>query len=236
MRTHLCLSDQPMCAHYENICDPRIIREHFKTDPLHADVAAQVRQDVWPGYIGTFIARPPEAEFGDEAVASSVALPGVFGMLPHWAKDKKLARHTYNARSETVADKPSFRDAWRKARHCIIPAQAIYEPDWRSGRAVPTRISHAKDQALGIAGLWDTWRSSQGQWVYSFTMLTLNADTHPFMNRFHKPGDEKRMVVVLRPDQYGAWLQCSAAQAGDFISAYPAEGFSLDSPTTGSSA
>ncbi|MFN5699482.1 MAG: SOS response-associated peptidase [Betaproteobacteria bacterium] len=214
-----------MCAHYENIRDPRVIREHFKAEPLHPDRAAEVKQDVWPGYTGTFIVRPPEADHGDEAVASRIAMPGVFGLLPHWAKDDKFARHTYNARSETVAEKPSFRDAWRKARHCIIPAQAIYEPDWRSGKSVPTRITRADGQALGIAGLWDAWRSPQGNWVHSYTMLTINADGHPFMNRFHKPGDEKRMVVVLPEDQYGAWLEASADDARRFIQAYPAEGF-----------
>ena len=57
-------------------------------------------------------------------------------------------------------------------------------------------------------------------------MLTINADGHPFMNRFHKPGDEKRMVVVLPEDQYGAWLEASADDARRFIQAYPAEGFS----------
>lgn len=65
------------------------------------------------------------------------------GGLPHWAKDTEMARHTYNARSETVATKLSYRDAWRLGRRCIIPVQAFYEPDWRSGKAVPTRISRA---------------------------------------------------------------------------------------------
>jgi len=222
-----------MCAHYENIRDPRIIREHFKSEPLHADVAAQVRQEVWPGYTGTFIVRTPEADAGDEAVASCIALPGVFGLLPHWAKDEKLARHTYNARSETVAEKPSFRDAWKKARHCIIPVAAIYEPDWRSGRAVPTRITLTDGPALGIAGLWDRWRAPQGHWVHSFTMLTLNADAHAFMSRFHKPGDEKRMVVVLPEDRYDAWLRADATQAHDFIRAFPAQGFISSALQTG---
>ena len=213
-----------MCAHYENVRDARHIRGHFGAAPLAAAADAQVRTDVWPGYLGTFIVRPDEAEAGDEAVDSRIALPGVFGLLPHWAKDEKFSRHTYNARSETVADKPSFRDAWAKARHCIIPAQAIYEPDWRSGKAVPTRIERADGLPMAIAGLWDRWRSPQGQWVHSFTMLTLNADAHPFMNRFHKPGDEKRMVVILRDEDHEHWLTAKAAVSRSFIGCYPAEG------------
>lgn len=215
-----------MCAHYENIRDPRVIREHFKAMPSEA----MTRSDVWPGYVGSFIVRPPEADVGDEAVADRVVMPGVFGLLPHWAKDDKLSRHTYNARSETVAEKPSFRDAWKKARHCIIPAQAIYEPDWRSGRAVATRIERSDGQPMGIAGLWDAWRNPEGQWVHSYTMLTLNADAHPFMRQFHKPGDEKRMVVILPESDYGAWLQAPAASSSRFIRAYPAEGLRVVAP------
>jgi putative SOS response-associated peptidase YedK len=215
-----------MCAHYENLRDPRVMREHFHAAPT----ALETRQDVWPGYVGSCIVRPPEADMGDEAVEPRVEMPGVFGLLPHWAKDDKLARHTYNARSETVAEKPSFRDAWRKARHCIIPARAIWEPDWRSGRAVPTRIERADGQPMGLAGLWDRWRNPAGQWVHSFTMLTINADGHPFMQQFHKPTDEKRMVVILPQEHYDAWLQAPAAQSASFLVRWPSENLRVVMP------
>lgn len=91
-------------------------------------------------------------------------------------------------------------------RHCIIPAEAFYEPDWRSGKAVSTRIRRADGTPMGIAGIWTGWKSPDGSVVRSFTMLTINAETHPFMRNFHKPEDEKRMVVVLNEDAYGAWL------------------------------
>jgi putative SOS response-associated peptidase YedK len=209
-----------MCAHYENIRDSRVIRDHFRALPPEVPT----RADVWPGYVGSCIVRPKEAEFGDEAVPERIVMPGVFGLLPHWAKDAKLSRHTYNARSETVAEKPSFRDAWKKARHCIIPAAAIYEPDWRSGKAVPARIARADGQPMGIAGLWDAWRNPEGAWVHSYTMLTLNADEHPFMRQFHKPGDEKRMVAILPETDYDAWLTAPAASSRAFIRAFPADG------------
>ena len=141
------------------------------------------------------------------------ALLGSFGLVPHWATDTKIARQTYNARTETVASKPSFRDAWKKAHHCIIPADAIYEPDWRSGKAVPTRISRSDGQPMGIAGLWSWWKSPKGEVLHSFTMLTINADQHPLMNQFHKPNDEKRMVVVLPEHRYDDWLHADAQQS-----------------------
>ena len=114
-------------------------------------------------------------------------LVGSFGLIPHWSKNDLIARRTYNARSETVHEKPSYRDAWRKAQHCIIPAEAIYEPDWRSGKSISTRIARADGQPMGIAGLWSEWRNSNGQRIHSFTMLTINADAHPVMRNFHKP-------------------------------------------------
>ena len=207
-----------MCTQFTPTRNDRWVHEH-----LGAHLPGQsYPPETFPGYAAPVALLTPQGQ-----LTYSLAR---FGLVPHWARDIQAAiqigRKTYNARSETVAEKPSFRDAWRKARHCIIPAQAIYEPDWRSGKSVPTRITRADGQALGIAGLWDAWRSPQGNWVHSYTMLTINADGHPFMNRFHKPGDEKRMVVVLPEDQYGAWLQASADDARRFIQAYPAEGFS----------
>ena len=166
---------------------------------------------------------PYAYDVSDDAVPPREALLGSFGLIPHWSKDDKMARHTYNARSETVAEKPSFRDAWRRAQHCIIPVSAIFEPDWRSGKAVPTRIQRKDDKPMGIAGLWAVNRKATGEEVLSFTMLTINADSHPVFNQFHRPEDEKRMVVILREDQYDEWLDAPAARSMAFMQPYPAQ-------------
>ena len=121
-----------------------------------------------------------------------------------------------------VAEKPSFRDAWRRAQHCIIPLDAFFEPDWRSGKAVPTRIRLASGEPMGVAGLWSAWKDPLGQVLHSFTMLTINADTHPLMNQLHKPGDEKRMIVILPPARYDDWLQARAADSAQFLQPWPA--------------
>lgn len=152
----------------------------------------------------------------------------MFGLLPHWAKDTKLSRSTYNARTETVDAKPSFKDAWATNRHCIIPAEAITEPDYTSGRAVPTRIACADGLPMGIAGLWSRWIGPEGHAIDSFTMLTINADQHPLMNRFHKLGEEKRMVVILPRGRWKDWLlampeRMSGSQRQGLLWAYPAE-------------
>ncbi len=215
-----------MCAHYQGLSRPESYTQSFGVE-APADLQ---RTDIWPGYEGAFIRRPREANSGDEAVPEREALRGLFGLVPHWSRDLTLAKRTYNARSETVADKPSFRDAWRRGQHCVIPVEAFFEPDWRSGRAVATRISHADGQPLGLAGLWSAWTSPQGEVVHSFTMLTINADAHPLMKQFHKPGEEKRMVVVLPPSHYQDWLEAGPKDSMDFLRPFPAEALRTQAP------
>ena len=208
-----------MCAHYQSVTDSAQLRQYFDVNsPTEA-----AKSDVWPGYSSVFIRRHPHADVGDDAVPNREAVVGRFGLIPHWSKDDKISRHTYNARAETVMEKPSFRDAWRKAQHCIIPAAGIYEPDWRSGKAIATRIEGANSEPLGIAGLWSTWRSTTGEIVSSFTMLTINADDHPLMRNFHRPEDEKRMVVILPPDYFDDWLSAKPEQSARFLIPYPAQ-------------
>ena len=215
-----------MCSHYQAVKERERYRRHFGVEPP-ADMG---KHDLWPGYAGSFIWRHPHVDVGDNAVPEREALPGVFGLVPHWSLDLKISRRTYNARSETVAVKPSFREAWKDAHHCIIPADAFYEPDWRSGRPVPTRIERADGAPLGIAGLWSQWKSRQGESVHSYTMLTINSDKHPLMRLFHKPADEKRMVVILPEERYGAWLKAGADQSREFLRQFPAEQLQASEP------
>lgn len=133
-------------------------------------------------------------------------LPACFGLVPSWAKDIKIVRSTYNARSETVAEKPSYRHAWRQRQLCIIPADAIYEPCYETGKAVRWRIERADGQPFGIAGIWERNLRGDGLPSWSMSMLTINADGHLFMQRFHKQEDEKRSIVILPDDVWDIWL------------------------------
>lgn len=150
--------------------------------------------------------------------------------------DKRLLALRYVV--HLVADtKPSFRSAWTKHQHCIVPAEAFTEPLYEAGKANPTRIACADGLPMGIAGLWSSWRdpSDAGSpTLHSFTMLTINADEHVLMNRFHKPGDEKRMVVILPRGSWKAWLfatpnRMSTAGREQMIRGYPAERLALQS-------
>lgn len=157
--------------------------------------------ECYPGSTGPFLA----------SIAPSKWLPGTFGLLPHWAKPK-LAKMTYNARSETVAEKPSFRNAWRHRQLAVIPVQAFFEPCYESGKAVRWRIERADGKPFGLAGIWESRTTKDGDPAWSFSMLTINADEHPVMHRFHKPGDEKRSVVVLEDDAWMAWLKADSEE------------------------
>ena len=189
--------------------DRRRYRQAFGIEPP-VDMG---KCDVWPGYTATFIRQRELGEAVDEPVPGREALTGLFGMVPPWAADTTTSRNGYSARIETVDQKPSFRDAWRHAQFCIIPAEAFFEPDWRTGHAVPTRVERADGQPMGIAGLWSSWKAPKGAVVHSFTMLTVNADEHPLMKSFHKPTDEKRIAVILPGDHYDDWLRATPDEA-----------------------
>ena len=185
---------------------------------------------VYPTQFALIIRRPTERDTGDEAVPDFEVIDARFGLLPGFATEVKYGTRTYNARSETVATLASFKGAWAKARHCIVPCEAIYEPDWRTGTHVPTRFTAADGGTLGVAGLWQPWKSPGGEWVETFTMLTLNADDHALMKHMHRPDpkrapeqQDKRMVVILPDGLYEAWLDAPAANARDFMHQYPAE-------------
>jgi len=207
-----------MCSNYDAVVSTERLRLYFGVD---APPAAKAQ--VWPLYEGCFIRRHPNKDVGDDAVPPREAMAGLFGLIPHWAGELTFGRRTFNARSETVAEKPSFRDAWKNGQHCIVPVERIYEPDWRSGSAVPTRIQRKDGNPMGIAGLWASNKKATGEEIFSFTMLTVNADDHALFKDFHKPGDEKRMVVILRDIQYDEWLDAPAARSMDFMRQFPAE-------------
>ena len=159
-----------------------------------------------------------------EDQAKIEAVPARFGLIPFWVKDEQVAKFglmAYNARTETVASKPMFRTAWRQRQFCLIPAESFYEPNWETGKAVRWRIEMASKAPFVIGGIWESHGKDE-TYFESYSMLTINADTHPVMNHFHRPGDEKRMVVIVQPNDYLNWLNATTAEATRFFKAFPA--------------
>lgn len=178
--------------------------------------------EVFPGDLAPMIYRPRQS--AGRAAGDFACQLGVFGMVPQWA-ETKLARHTYNARSETVAEKPSFRHAWQHNQFCLIMLDAFFEPRYtEDGQVERCRIAAPDGRALAMAGIWEYKTISQpGQkpnGLYSFSMLTINADTHPLMRQFHKPGEEKRMPVILDQAAQQEWLAADNNQAMFLLQAW----------------
>jgi putative SOS response-associated peptidase YedK len=181
--------------------------------------------EVFPGYEAPIVLRggpgePPRCELAR------------FGLMPRWSGDHRkaveLSRGTYNARSETVAVKPSFRGPWHDRQWALVPMQGFFEPCWedaalRGGTSVRWQIARADGASFAAAGLWEEWVDpATGKAIRSFTLLTVNADGHPLMGRMHQPGDEKRMPVLVDPGDYARWLHASPVEAASMMRAWPA--------------
>ncbi|CAD6559432.1 SOS response-associated peptidase [Paraburkholderia sabiae] len=153
--------------------------------------------------------------------------PATFALIPRRKmKPNTKPFDTMNARDDSLDVKPSFVGPWRSMQLCLIPCQWFYEPSYEKDpeRSERWRIGMADGGPLAIAGLWKSWNEADGGRSFSFTMLTVNADDHPLMKRFHKPGAEKRSVVIVPPDRYEEWLTCSSSEdAQSFLNLYPTE-------------
>lgn len=219
-----------MCSHYQTLKDAELLLKKFGVREKPATIG---HYDMRPRYQGVFVRRPPEQGSGDEAVPDRDALVGQWGMIPPGTRPEKLKeankKSTFNARAETAHQLWTFRGAWAKGQHCVIPADAIFEPDWRpvvertSARPVATRFIRADGAPLGITGLWDRYQDATGEWQVSYAMLTINADQDPLFKHYHQPGKEKRMVVILPEDAYADWLSAPAANSRDFLIPFPAD-------------
>jgi putative SOS response-associated peptidase YedK len=132
-------------------------------------------------------------------------LPMRWGLIPSWwskpLKEMKVA--TFNARTETVADKPVFRDAFKRTR-CLIPASGYYEwQDTPNGKQ-PFYFTRRDEQPITFAGLWDAWRDKQaGETIKSCAMII--TDANEFVAEVHD-----RMPVILEANQFESWLSGSA--------------------------
>ena len=126
-----------------------------------------------------------------------------WGLIPHWAKDEKIAYRTINARAETVATLPAFRDAFKR-RRCIIPASGFYE--WQKQMVgkkevkTPYRIGRTDHGILALAGLWSRWTSPEGAELQTFTIITTSPNNT--LQALHD-----RMPVILDRKNYDKWLE-----------------------------
>jgi putative SOS response-associated peptidase YedK len=140
-----------------------------------------------------------------------------WGLIPSWAKERKIAASLINARADSVADKPSFRNAFKR-RRCLILADGFYE--WRKGTTPkqPFHIRKKDGEPFAFAGLWETWSGEQPP-VESCTIIT--TDANDAVRPLHD-----RMPVILEPRDYARWLDLASADPGvlqEMLRPYPAE-------------
>jgi putative SOS response-associated peptidase YedK len=124
----------------------------------------------------------------------------VWGLIPSWAKDPEIGNKLINARGETLAEKPSFRGAY-KYKRCLILADGFYE--WKTEPGSKTKIPHfihlKTGKPFAFAGLWDEWHSPEGSSIKSCTIVTTTPNK--LMASIHN-----RMPVILHPKDYAQWL------------------------------
>jgi putative SOS response-associated peptidase YedK len=131
-----------------------------------------------------------------------------WGLIPHWATDERIASRTFNARAETVAAMPAFREAFRR-RRCLVPVDSFYE--WRreaGGARQPHRIVRTDGAPLVLAGLWAGRRDDDGTVHRTFTIVTTRANAT--IAQLHD-----RMPVILPEAAWATWLEAAPADVAE---------------------
>ena len=141
-----------------------------------------------------------------------------WGLVPSWAKDVSMGARLINARAETVAEKPSFREAYKR-RRCLIPADGFYEWQRTGGKKQPYFFRMRDERPFGFAGLWERWEGEGGEVLDSCTIMTTEA------NEVLRPVHD-RMPVILHPEDYELWLEAGERERSalkELLRPYPAE-------------
>jgi putative SOS response-associated peptidase YedK len=120
-----------------------------------------------------------------------------WGLIPSWAKTIKIGPSTFNARAEGIDTRPAFRGAWQAGRRCLVIADGYYE--WRDADKQPFAVGLSNRGPMTFAGLWDAWRTGDGDTVKSFAIITTAAND--LLAPLHD-----RMPVVLPSDRWAPWL------------------------------
>ncbi len=180
--------------------------------------------ETWQDYLAPII----KAENGHRLSALAA-----FSMVPKAHMPEGVKRYsTMNARAETIGQLRSYAKYWREARLCLVPMTAFFEPCYESGKAERWKISMVDDSPFAVAGIYRSWPEADGSTSFSFSQITINADDHPLMKRFHKPGDEKRSLVIVPPNAYDDWLNCRNPEiARSFLTLFPAEHMAVQRAT-----
>lgn len=190
-----------MCGRFALKVPPAELITHFRLDSC-ADFAP--RYNIPPGTDIPVIRQSPEGERVLHLLR--------WGLVPRWSKDPALGAKLNNARGESVAQKPSFRDAFMR-RRCLIPASGFYEWQARADGKQPYYISLASDEPLALGGLWEAWRAPDGSILRTACIVT----TGP--NEVMAPIHD-RMPVIIAPARWQDWLSGPAEAIAAEVAPY----------------
>lgn len=193
-----------MCGRFALKTPTSELASHFKLDEA---VVVAPRYNIAPGTDIPTIRHSPEGKRVMHLLR--------WGLVPHWAKDPSIGNKLSNARGETVAEKPSFRDAFKR-RRCLVPADGFYE--WKAeGKLKQPYYFSMKDSApFALGGVWESWRAPNGDILRTCCLIT----TGP--NEIMLPVHD-RMPVIVSPDDFEQWLTGEQDEAKALVKPYPIE-------------
>ncbi|KXZ63962.1 SOS response-associated peptidase family protein [Acinetobacter venetianus] len=199
-----------MCANYK----PLTIEQSKQLElPL---IPFEYAEEVYPSY------KTPLLFKSDHGLEWREVL---FGLVPKWSEDINISKHTYNARHETIFQKPSFQDAAYKCKFGVIPVSEFYESKYIENKPQRWGVRRKDGKAFYIAALYEI-RKLNDQIIRSAAMLTMDAIDHPMMKDFHEPGDVKRSVVVIPDTRLDDWLSLKQPyQFNEYMQGFPVEEF-----------
>lgn len=196
-----------MCGRFALSSPANRIVEHFTVREWFENDAWAPRYNIAPSQPVVIVRN---AQAGDREVAHTS-----WGLIASWSKDPTGSRRPINARSETAAEKPTFRAAM-KYRRCLIPADAFYEWQVTPSGKIPHAIKMADEELFAFAGLWEHWQGGDGSELETCAILTTQAN--PMMAKIHE-----RMPVIVAAADYEPWLSGEPQQAAQLLRPYPAE-------------
>jgi putative SOS response-associated peptidase YedK len=188
-----------MCGRFVRKATAEEICDEFELDPGDLGMELAPRYNIAPGQQAAAVLFDGRRK-----------LAGLqWGLIPFWAKDPKIGYRMINARAETLASKPSFRNSLKKKR-CLIVADGFYEWQKQGNRKTPMYLRLKSGKPFGFAGLFDDWKSPEGKDVRTCAIITTSA------NQLVKPIHD-RMPVILPKDAYAAWLGQEGGDLGEAL-------------------
>ena len=176
-----------MCGRFVLVTDLTKIKEEFAIGKVASDF--QPNWNISPGqYIPAIVQRD-----GQNVLESFL-----WGLIPSWAKDSSIGNKMFNARAETIAEKPSFKNAFQK-RRCLIPADGFYEWLKLEKMKKPLRFSLKSEKPFGLAGLYETWISPEKKQINTCTIIT--TDSNELIQSIHN-----RMPVIVKKELEDFWI------------------------------